>query len=278
MDKFIDFDSVYFRYDKNSDFVLKNISFKVELGEYIAIIGANASGKSTISKLLNGILTPTQGTVLVDGVNSAHKETIFNIRKNVGLIFQDVDNQIVATIVEEDVAFALENLCVAREKIEEIIKKVLSDVNMLDYKKSLVENLSGGQKTKIAVAGVLAMKPKCIIFDESSSMLDPKSKKDLLAIMKDLNKNHNTTIINITHDMKEVALADRVIVLKDGEILKQDTPRNIFQDEELLNEAQLCLPQISEFILQLHKEGLVKEKIALSVDEAVSIVTGLIKK
>ncbi len=278
MDKFIDFDSVYFRYDKNSDFVLKNISFKVELGEYIAIIGANASGKSTISKLLNGILTPTQGTVLVDGVNSANKETIFNIRKNVGLIFQDVDNQIVATIVEEDVAFALENLCVAREKIEEIIKKVLSDVNMLDYKKSLVENLSGGQKTKIAVAGVLAMKPKCIIFDESSSMLDPKSKKDLLAIMKDLNKNHNTTIINITHDMKEVALADRVIVLKDGEILKQDTPRNIFQDEELLNEAQLCLPQISEFILQLHKEGLVKEKIALSVDEAVSIVTGLIKK
>lgn len=278
MDKFIDFDSVYFRYDKNSDFVLKNISFKVELGEYVAIIGANASGKSTISKLLNGILTPTQGTVLVDGVNSANKETIFNIRKNVGLIFQDVDNQIVATIVEEDVAFALENLCVVREKIEETIKKVLSDVNMLDYKKSLVENLSGGQKTKIAVAGVLAMKPKCIIFDESSSMLDPKSKKDLLAIMKDLNKNHNTTIINITHDMKEVALADRVIVLKDGEILKQDTPRNIFQDEELLNEAQLCLPQISEFILQLHKEGLVKEKIALSVDEAVSIVTGLIKK
>ena len=278
MEDFIKFDNVYFSYDGDlTNFVLNGVSFSVRSGENIAIVGANGSGKSTISKLINSVLIPNSGLIFVDGMSSSNKDEILKIRKNVGLIFQDPDNQIVATIVEEDVAFALENLCFSQEDIKNVVDYSLARVDMLDFKKSLVENLSGGQKSKVAIAGVLAMNPKCIIFDESTAMLDPKSKKEVLNIMNFLNKKNNTTILNITHNMKEVALSDRVIVLKDGKILKQDVPKNIFEDECVLKEAGLCLPEVSEFIMLLNKEGFVEEKVALNVRECVEIVAGLLK-
>lgn len=278
MEEFIKFCCVYFSYEKNfNNFILNDISFDVKQGEKIAIVGANGSGKTTLSKLLNAIYLPTKGIVLIDGINSLNKKNRHSIRELVGLVFQDPDNQIVATIVEEDVAFALENLCVEQKSIEKIVDISLDMVDMLKFKRYLVENLSGGQKSKVAIAGVLAMKPKCIVFDESTAMLNPKSRKEIINIMTNLNKNNNTTIINITHDMNEVVFFDRVIVLKSGKILRQGSPAEIFEDEELLKEAGLCLPQVSEFVMLLNKEGLVKEKIALSVDECVGIVTNLLK-
>lgn len=283
MSKFIDVSELYFSYNQNKgnkkdeefeDFILKGLNFTVEKGEHVAIVGANGCGKSTLSKLLNAILTPTKGFVFVKGIKTSNKETIYEIRKNVGLIFQDADNQIVATIVEEDVAFALENLCVPQKDIEEIVNKSLKSVGMLEFKKSMVENLSGGQKSKVAIAGILAMQPECLIFDEATAMLDPKSRKEILKIIENLNKNNKTTIINITHNMKEVSFADRVIVLKSGQVLKQGTPREIFSDDFLLKEAKLCLPQVCEFVKKLNEKGILKEKVALNVDECVEFLVG----
>lgn len=278
MDDFIKVLGVYFSYSgEENEFVLKDISFNIRKGQKVAIVGSNGSGKSTLSKILNAIFLPTKGNVFVDSFDCSKKEFIVEIRKNVGLIFQDPDNQIVATTVEEDVAFALENLCVPQEKMCLIIKKVLDSVRMGKFRKKNVEELSGGQKSKVAIAGILAMDPKCIIFDESTAMLDPKSRKEILNIMEELNKKRGTTIINITHNMDEVTFFDSVIVLKDGKVLKQDTPRNIFLDESVLKEAGLCLPQVAKLISMLYEEGLIKQKIALSVDECVFILANSLK-
>lgn len=278
MEDFIKADGVYFSYDENkNEFVLKDISFDIKKGEMVAIVGANGSGKSTLSKMLNAILIPTKGKIFVDGLDCSKKENILKIRKNIGLILQDPDNQIVATVVEEDVAFALENLCVPQNEMIEKIERSLYLVNMNKFKKELVENLSGGQKSKVSIAGVLAMDPKCIIFDESTAMLDPKSRKEVLNIMGDLNKKKGTTIINITHNIDEIVFFDSVIVLKDGKILKKDTPKNIFSNNSILKEAGLCLPQIPKFINLLYEEGIVEKKVALDVDECVSILASLLK-
>ncbi len=277
MDEFIKAKGIYFSYSEKEEFVLKDVSFNIKKGQKVAIVGANGSGKSTLSKMLNAILLPTIGTIFVDSVDCSKKETVFEIRKNVGLIFQDPDNQIVATTVEEDVAFALENLCVPQEKMSLIIEKVLDSVGMKEFRKKSVEKLSGGQKSKVAIAGVLAMNLKCIIFDESTAMLDPKSRKEILNIMEELNKKQGTTIINITHNMDEVIFFDDVVVLKDGKVLKQDIPRNIFSDEKLLKQAGLCLPQTTRLINMLYEEGFVKQKVALGVDECVFVLSNLLK-
>lgn len=277
MEEFIEVRGVYFSYSEKEDFVLENVSFNIKKGQKVAIVGANGSGKSTLSKMLNAILLPIKGTIFVDSIDCSKKETVFEIRKNVGLIFQDPDNQIVATTVEEDVAFALENLCVPQEKMCLIIKKALDSVRMGEFKKKSVEKLSGGQKSKVAIAGVLAMNPKCIIFDESTAMLDPKSRKEVLNIMKELNEKRGTTIINITHNMDEVIFFDDVIVLKNGKILKQDSPQNIFSDEAVLKEAGLCLPQVTKLINMLYEEGFIKKKVVLSVDECVLVLSNLLR-
>ena len=277
MEDLIEFKDVCFSYKKNSSsFVLNSLNFKIKAGESVAVVGSNGSGKSTLSKLLNGIIVPTSGDVFVFGANTKTKEEIFKIRRNVGLVFQDPDNQIVATVVDEEVAFALENLCYEQKEIEKKVDSSLKDVDMLSFKKHLVENLSGGQKSKVCVAGVLAMSPKCIIFDESTSMLDPKSKKEVLKIMKKLNET-GTTIINITHDMKEVAFFNRVIVLKDGKILKDDKPKEIFKDLNLIKKAGLCPPQVLEFLNVLEKEGIVKQKTVLNVEECAEVLADFLK-
>ncbi len=278
MGEFIKVEGAYFSYNNsNKDFDINNVSFNVLPGEMLCIVGANGSGKSTIAKMLNGIIIPSKGSVIVDGIDSSSADLAFKIRQNVGLVFQNPDNQIVATVVQEDVAFALENLCVPSSEIGSIVNRVLNMVGMLSYKDRLVEGLSGGQKSKVAIAGVLAMNPKCIVLDEATAMLDPKSSYEVLNIVKNLNRKSNTTIINITHRMQEVAMADRVIVLNKGVVLAQGSPRDIFLNERVLSEAGLCLPQVSQFVKLLHKDGIVNEEIALDVDECVQILANLLE-
>lgn len=279
MSEFIKVEGVYFSYNSGSDkdFAISNVSFNVLPGEMLCIVGANGSGKSTIAKMLNGVITPFKGSVVVDGIDSRDLDLVFKIRQNVGLVFQNPDNQIVATVVQEDVAFALENLCVEHNEIGRIVDMALDMVGMRSYKDRLVEGLSGGQKSKVAIAGVLAMNPKCIVLDEATAMLDPKSSCEVLNIVKNLNKKNKTTIINITHRMQEVAMADRVIVLNKGVVLAQGSPRDIFLNDCVLQEAGLCLPQVSQFVKLLHKDGVVNNEIALDVDECVRILSNLLE-
>ena len=203
--------NVSFSYDKKSDTV-RNVSLSVNKGEYLSIVGHNGSGKSTLAKLLNALLIPDSGEITVFGLSSSKKENLFEIRKNVGVVFQNPDNQLIASIVEDDIAFGPENLGVPREEIKERIDFALKSVNMLEYKKSASERLSGGQKQRIAIAGVLALKPQVIVLDESTAMLDPVGRREVLDVVKKLNKDYGTTIIAITHYMEEVVDSDRVIV------------------------------------------------------------------
>ena len=275
----IDVNGLHFSY-LNENFgkeVLNDLNFSIQQGEFIAIVGHNGSGKSTLAKLFNAIFLPTSGTIFVDGIDTLNKELIFEIRKQVGVVFQNPDNQIVATLVEEDVAFAPENLCVSQEKIGKIVDRALEMVDMKKFKKSAVHTLSGGQKQRVAIAGILAMNPKCIVFDESTSMLDPVGRKEVLDVMKKLNRENKTTIINITHHMEEVVFANRVIVMKDGEILKQDTPRNIFSDEDLLKKSGLLAPQVTEFLNTLCGELALKKRTVLDVDEYVEVLAEILE-
>ena len=267
----IDVNGLHFSYLNENDEkdVLNDLNFSIRQGEFVAIVGRNGSGKSTLAKLFNAIFLPTSGTIFVDGIDTLDKELIFEIRKQVGVVFQNPDNQIVATLVEEDVAFAPENLSVSQEKIGEIVDRALEMVDMQKFKRSAIHTLSGGQKQRVAIAGILAMNPKCIVFDESTSMLDPLGRKEVMCVMQKLNRENKTTIINITHYMEEVIFADRVIVMKDGAILKQDTPRNIFSDDMLLKEAGLSVPQVTEFFNTLCCEAGLKKRTVLDVDECV---------
>ena len=260
----IDVNGLHFSY-LNENFgkeVLNDLNFSIQQGEFIAIVGHNGSG--------------TSGTIFIDGIDTLNKELIFEIRKQVGVVFQNPDNQIVATLVEEDVAFAPENLSVSQEKIGEIVDLALEMVDMKKFKTSAVHNLSGGQKQRVAIAGILAMNPKCIVFDEPTSMLDPVGRKEVLDVMKKLNRENKTTIINITHHMEEVVFANRVIVMKDGEILKQDTPRNIFSDQDLLKKSGLLVPQVTEFLNTLCSELALKKRTVLDVDECVEALAEIL--
>lgn len=265
----------YLSEGKNVD-VLHDLNFSVKQGDFIAIVGHNGSGKSTLAKLLNAIFIPTAGTIIIDGICVENGETVFEIRKRIGMVFQNPDNQIVATLVDEDVAFALENLCVPVDKIGELIDDALKMVDMYESKKSVVSKLSGGQKQRVAIAGILAMKPRCIIFDESTSMLDPIGRKEVIDIMRKLNRENKTTIINITHYMEEVVFADRVIVMKDGNFLKEGSPRNIFSDKQVLSKANLSVPQVTEFFNLLCDRCNIDSKTVLDVDECVSALSELL--
>ena len=240
--------NVSFSYDKVHD-VVKNVSISVEKGEYVAIIGHNGSGKSTLSKLLNGLLTPTSGNITIDGLSLSEKANLYQVRKKVGTVFQNPDNQIVASIVCDDVAFGPENLGVPRAEIGERIDFALSAVGMQKFKDSSPERLSGGQKQRIAIAGALALKPEILVLDEATSMLDPVGRKDVLDIATKLNIEQGVTVIAVTHYMEEVLRADKVIVLKEGQILLSGTPSEIFSQKELLKSAGLELP-LSQYIAQ----------------------------
>lgn len=264
----------YLDFDSN---VLDKINLKIDHGEFISIVGGNGSGKSTLAKIFNGLITPTSGIVVVSGIEVVNSSLIFEVRKQVGVVFQNPDSQIVATLVEEDVAFAMENLCYSKDNMENRIDEVLNLVDMKDYKKALVYNLSGGQKQRVAIAGVLAMRPSCVVFDEATSMLDPEGRRKIFEIMKNLNEKYGTTIINITHNMEEVVGSNRVIVLNDGKILKDCSPKQLFVDELVLKKSNLkCLP-VTELVNLLANEGLLKKQVVFDVDECVCLLYEILK-
>lgn len=220
------------------------VSVDVKAGEFIAILGHNGSGKSTFAKNLNRLLTPTQGTLWVNGYDSSDNDNIWNIRQSAGMVFQNPDNQIISSVVEEDVGFGPENLGVQTDEIWKRVEDALNAVDMMKYRKYSPNKLSGGQKQRVAIAGVLAMQPDCIILDEATAMLDPQGRQEVLETVHALNKLKNVTIILITHYMEEVTGADRVFVMNHGKVQLSGTPREIFSDVETIKECQLDLPQI----------------------------------
>ena len=259
-------ENVSFSYDKVNK-VISGVSLLVERGEYVAVIGRNGSGKSTLAKLFNGLLKPDEGEILVDGLNVLEKKNLFEIRKRVGVVFQNPDNQLVASIVEDDVAFGPENLGIKREEIGERIDFALKSVGMEKFRKSSPTRLSGGQKQRIAIAGVLALKPQVIILDESTAMLDPKGRKEVLEVVDKLNKEQGVTVLTITHYMDEVVHADKVIVLEDGKIALSGTPEQIFAQEEEIKRLGLELPLPTIIADKLRERGLPISKQILTEKE-----------
>lgn len=259
---------VSFSYDKRVKAV-KNVSFEVEKGEYIAIIGHNGSGKSTLAKLFNGLLLPTKGELTVSGFSTADKKSLYEIRKRVGVVFQNPDNQLVSSIVEDDVAFGPENLGLPREEIGSRIDFALKAVGMEKFRRSTPERLSGGQKQRIAIAGVLALRPEVLVLDEATSMLDPEGRAEILEIVERLNREQGVTVITITHYMDEVIRADRVLVINDGEIALSGSPKEIFAHGSELKAFGLELPLALYIAQRLREEGvpvkdgiLTKEELA----------------
>ena len=239
---------------------LQNFSVDIRRGEYVAVLGHNGSGKSTFAKLMNYILEPTSGELIVNGLDLSRKdladEEILDLRKNVGMVFQNPDNQLVATIVEQDVAFGPENLGVPREELRRRVDSALETVGMSAYAKHEPHRLSGGQKQRVAIAGILAMMPKCVVFDESTAMLDPGGRREVLDTIRKLNREEGMTVLNITHYMNEAAEADRIIVINDGKLLLDGTPDEIFTKRNVLTEVGLEVPQCAELIHTLRAAGI----------------------
>ena len=248
---------------------INGVDLDVKEGEFIVVLGHNGSGKSTLAKHINALLNPTEGTLLVKGLDTCKEENIWEVRQTAGMVFQNPDNQIIATIVEEDVAFGPENLGVESSQIRERVDESLEIVGMTKYKNHSPNKLSGGQKQRIAIAGVLAMRPKCIIFDEPTAMLDPSGRKEVMKTVEKLNREEKITIVHITHYMEEAINADRVIVMEKGKIILQGTPKEVFVNVELLKEIGLDVPQMTELAYYLRKEGIDVRKDILSIDEMV---------
>lgn len=262
--------------------VLNDLSMEIEEGSFVAVLGHNGSGKSTLAKLLNMILTPSSGKIFVDGKEitdeSMTDEDVLALRKSIGMVFQNPDNQLVATIVEDDVAFGPENLGIPSEEIRTRVNEVLSDVGMLAYATHEPHRLSGGQKQRIAIAGVLAMLPKCIIFDESTAMLDPIGRKEVMDAILRLNREKGITVIMITHYMEEAALADRILVLHDGNVLIDGTPSEVFEQESLLKSCGLNVPQCTALVHQLREHGLPLEGDCVSIEQCAELLDRILKK
>lgn len=257
----------YRRFEEEKLPAVRGVSFEIEEGEFVVIGGANGSGKSTLAKMLNGLLKPTDGKIEVLGMDVSNEEKVFEIRRNVGIVFQNPDNQTVASIVEDDVAFGPENLGVPREEIVSRVQWALKAVGMEEYAKSTPFKMSGGQKQRIAIAGILAMKPKIIVLDEATSMLDPNGRKEVMAVLKKLNEEENMTVIHITHHMEEAADADRILVMDGGKLVMDGAPREVFADDEKLKEHALSLPVAAELADMLRKAGLPVRESVLSEDE-----------
>ncbi len=276
MSNFISVKNMSFSY-KEDEKLFENFNLDIKKGEYVAIIGHNGCGKSTFAKLLCGILLPTNGSILVNGIDTFDDDNFFEIRKSCGMIFQNPDNQLVATIVEEDVAFAPENLGFPPSEIRKTVDECLKIVGMEKYAKHSTNQLSGGQKQRIAIAGILAMKPQCIIFDEATSMLDPEGRKDIISAMKKLNKENGITVVTITHYMNEAIEADRIIVLDHSKIIDDGSPKKIFSDVKKLNSVSLASPQITQLMEMLIDEGLSFPKGILHTMEAADSIEEYLK-
>ncbi|HMM69615.1 energy-coupling factor transporter ATPase [Gudongella oleilytica] len=258
--------------DESIQLAVKDLSLEVKRGEFLAVLGHNGSGKSTLAKMINGLILPSKGNVFVNGINTRDEERIWDIRSTAGMVFQNPDNQIVATIVEEDVAFGPENLGIPPAEIRKRVDDALEVVEMSEYKRHAPHLLSGGQKQRVAIAGILAMEPDCIIFDEPTAMLDPVGRQEVLDTVKKLNKEKNKTIILITHFMDEAVEADRILVLNEGESVMLGTPNDIFRKVDLLKSMGLDVPQVTELVYELNKEGYDFRDDILSVEELVDIL------
>lgn len=257
--------------------VLKGVSLDIPRGGFTAVLGHNGSGKSTIAKHMNAILLPCGGKVYVDGIDTCDEEKLFDIRRRVGMVFQNPDNQIVATIVEEDVAFALENMGVPPDEMRERVDDALKSVGMYEYREHSPHQLSGGQKQRVAIAGIIAMRPECIVLDEPTAMLDPKGRKEVLKTIRKLNADFGITIILITHYMEEAALADRIVVMDNGEIIMDGVPREVFSNVELMKKVGLDVPQVTELMYLLGKSGLPSDTHIIDEDECVSALLNLLE-
>lgn len=268
----IEIKNLSFRYEEDKDYVLKNININIKEGEFVAILGHNGSGKSTLSKLINGIFNPTEGQILVDGMDTRDEEKIWDIRSRAGMVFQNPDNQIVATLVEEDVAFGPENLGVESKEIRKRVDKCLEIVGMSDYKRQAPHLLSGGQKQRVAIAGILAMSPQYIVMDEPTAMLDPQGRQEVMDTVLKLNKEENKTIVLITHFMNEAVMADRVIVMNDGEIFLEGSPKEVFSNVKEIRSLGLDVPQVTELAYRLNNEGYDFPKDILTVEDLVDKV------
>jgi energy-coupling factor transport system ATP-binding protein len=255
--------------DVENVIALEGVDFHINKGEFVGIIGHNGSGKSTLSKLLNAIILPTKGDVLVNGLNTKDESQLWNIRQIAGMVFQNPDNQLVATIVEDDVAFGPENLGIPPLEIRERVDQALATVEMQDYAHQKPHQLSGGQKQRIAIAGILAMEPECIIFDEPTAMLDPSGRREVMETIKRLNRDKEMTVIHITHYMSEIIDADRIIVLDKGKIVMEGKPEEIFKNVQALKKIGLDVPQMTELAYKLNCEGLDIPDNILSIEEMV---------
>ncbi|MCR5607923.1 MAG: energy-coupling factor transporter ATPase [Lachnospiraceae bacterium] len=262
----------YIRRDENGNVdsinkAIDEVDLDIEKGQFIAILGSNGSGKSTLAKHINALLTPADGTMWINGNDTKDAEKLKNIRQSVGMVFQNPDNQIIGSIVEEDVGFGPENIGVPTKEIWNRVDDALEKVDMNDFRLKSPNKLSGGQKQRVAIAGVLAMKPQCIVLDEPTAMLDPQGRRDVIDTITKLNKTDNITIILVTHYMEEVVNADRVIVLNKGKIVMQDTPRGIFSQIEKLESFNLDVPEVTKVANMLSKSGLEISDGILTVEE-----------
>lgn len=282
MSEFIKLENVTFDYsaeEQNGQHheAIKNLSLSIEKGSFVAIIGHNGSGKSTLAKLFNGILVPTSGRVTVDGMDTSNEDLIFDVRRRVGMVFQNPDNQIVATTVEEDVAFAPENLGVEPSEIRRRVDEALESVKMSEYKEHSPSQLSGGQKQRVAIAGIIAMQPECIIFDESTAMLDPQGRKEVLETILKL-KERGMTVILITHYMNEAVNADRVVVMNGGSIEMDGNPREVFSQVEKLREIELDVPQVTDLAYRLRRDGFELPEGLLFEEETIEALMKLFER
>ena len=270
MDNIIEVKNVTFEYSdgERRKTVINDFDISFQRGSFTVILGHNGSGKSTLAKLLNGLYKPDKGDVFVDGINTKDEETEIEIKRKVGMVFQNPDNQLIASVVEEDVAFGPENLGLPREVIRERVDDALKTVGMYEFKENAPHHLSGGQKQRIAIAGIIAMRPECIVLDEPTAMLDPKGRKEIISTVEKLNKEFGITVILITHFMEEAQNADRVVVMNDGKIISDMTPKEVFSDVKLLKSVGLDVPQTTEFLYSLKNKGLNVKTNVISIEEA----------
>ena len=281
MGDFISADGVVFGYPKEDgqlNIVLRGVTLHIREGEFVAVLGHNGSGKSTIAKHMNAILIPNEGQVMVDGIPTTQEDRLYDIRQRVGMVFQNPDNQIVATVVEEDVAFGPENVGVEPAEIRRRVDEALEDVGMSEYKLHAPHQLSGGQKQRVAIAGIIAMRPRCIVLDEPTAMLDPKGRREVMSTIQRLNRENGITVVLITHYMEEAAQAGRVVVMNDGKILWDATPREVFSHVQELKEVGLDVPQATELCWRLRREGLDLPENVLTEEEAVEAISKLLEE
>ncbi len=275
-DSIITATDVVFRYEEDSAAALQGIGLEIKRGEFVALLGHNGSGKSTFARHLNAILLPSGGSVLVDGIDTADEETLLQLRSTVGLVFQNPDNQMVAAIVEEDVAFGPENLGIKNPELRQRVDDALKAVGMYDYRRHAPHKLSGGQKQRVAIAGILAMQPKCLVLDEPTAMLDPGGRTEVMTAVRELCDRQGVTIVLITHYMEEAAMADRVVVMHKGQILTQGKPAEVFAQIDLLRSHGLDVPQPVELASLLRAKGFDIPEGVLTPEQCADAIAALI--